>query len=42
MVVDDPTGDDEVVTFSPLAGTTLTVAADETTKVDFEVEVPAT
>lgn len=39
---DEPTGDDEVVTFSPLAGTTLTVAAGETTTVDFEVEVPAT
>lgn len=39
---DDPTGDDEVVTFSPLAGTSLTVAAGETTTVDFEVEVPAT
>jgi hypothetical protein len=39
---DDPTGDDEVVTFTPVAGTTLTVAAGETTTVDFEVEVPAT
>jgi hypothetical protein len=39
---DAPTGDDEVVTFTPVAGTTLAVAAGETTTVDFEVEVPAT
>lgn len=39
---DEPTGDDEVVTFSPLAGTTLTVTAGETTTVDFEVEIPTT